>query len=160
MRGRKPKPTALKKLQGNPGRRPLPKGEPHPEVKVPDCPEFLSASAKEEWARISKELEAVGLVTEVDRGALTAYCSAWAEVERAERELQKGGYEVTLIATVTGREYKKVSPWVKILKDARKQMIEALREFGMSPSSRARVTAVAKEKEPAGVLVAFDGGKK
>ncbi|HZK10243.1 MAG TPA: phage terminase small subunit P27 family, partial [Clostridia bacterium] len=34
-RGRKPKPTALKVLEGNPGKRPLNKNEPQPERKAP-----------------------------------------------------------------------------------------------------------------------------
>ena len=35
MRGRKPVPTALKKLRGNPGKRPLNDAEPKPDVVVP-----------------------------------------------------------------------------------------------------------------------------
>ena len=32
MRGRRPKPTALKLIEGNPGKRPLPRDEPTPPV--------------------------------------------------------------------------------------------------------------------------------
>ncbi|MEQ8198694.1 MAG: phage terminase small subunit P27 family, partial [Clostridiaceae bacterium] len=34
QRGRKPKPTAIKVLEGNPGKRPLNKNEPKPEKKA------------------------------------------------------------------------------------------------------------------------------
>lgn len=37
-RGRKPKPTELKLLEGNPAKRPLNKNEPNPEKKAPRCP--------------------------------------------------------------------------------------------------------------------------
>ena len=37
-RGRKPKPTALKLLEGNPGNRPLNIAEPRP-TGVPNCPD-------------------------------------------------------------------------------------------------------------------------
>ena len=49
VRGRKPKPTALKVLEGNPGHRPLNKKEPMPKGKLPRCPEWLEDDAKKEW---------------------------------------------------------------------------------------------------------------
>ena len=48
-RGRKPKPTALKELEGNPGKRPLNDREPKPEKKAPPCPKWLNDDAKKEW---------------------------------------------------------------------------------------------------------------
>ena len=39
--GRKPKPTAVKALEGNPGKRSLNTGEPKPEKKAPRCPAWL-----------------------------------------------------------------------------------------------------------------------
>ena len=41
MAGRKPKPTAVKKLEGNPGKRKLNTKEPVPAKGMPDCPEWL-----------------------------------------------------------------------------------------------------------------------
>ena len=41
QRGRKPKPTAVKVLEGNPGKRSLNTGEPKPEKKAPRCPAWL-----------------------------------------------------------------------------------------------------------------------
>lgn len=46
QRGRKPKPTALKMLEGNPGGRPLNTKEPKPEKKAPRCPSWLEDEAK------------------------------------------------------------------------------------------------------------------
>ena len=40
--GRKPKPTAVKALEGNPGKRSLNTGEPKPEKKAPRCPASMS----------------------------------------------------------------------------------------------------------------------
>ena len=78
MRGRKPKPTALKLVQGVPGKRPLPKREPSPEIGAPACPEWLLPEAKKVWRRLVRELEALGLLTGIDREALAGYCQAWA----------------------------------------------------------------------------------
>ena len=65
-RGRPPKPTAVKELEGNPGKRPLNKNEPKPKQTAPKCPSWLEPDAKKEWRRLSKELESMGLLTEVD----------------------------------------------------------------------------------------------
>ena len=50
-RGRKPTPTAIKELEGNPGKRPLNKNEPKPTKKAPPCPKWLEPEAKKEWHR-------------------------------------------------------------------------------------------------------------
>ena len=51
-RGRKPKPTALKALEGNPGKRPLNEHEPVPPKATLRCPAWLEAEAKKEWKRL------------------------------------------------------------------------------------------------------------
>ena len=63
QRGRKPKPTAIKELEGNPGKRLLNADEPKPERKVPPCPKWLEPEAKKEWRRLSKQLEQIGVLT-------------------------------------------------------------------------------------------------
>ena len=50
MAGRKPKPTALKKLEGNPGKRKLNTKEPIPAKGMLNCPEWLLPEAKSELA--------------------------------------------------------------------------------------------------------------
>jgi phage terminase small subunit len=77
MRGRKPKPTHLKLVQGNPGRRPLNKQEAKPRRTVPTCPGHLNAVARREWRRVVPLLAECGLLTEVDRAPRAAYCQAW-----------------------------------------------------------------------------------
>ena len=52
MAGRKPKPTALKKLEGNPGKRKLNTKEPVPAKGMPEGPKWLLPEAKEEWKRL------------------------------------------------------------------------------------------------------------
>ena len=78
QRGRKPKPTAIKELEGNPGKRPLNDAEPKPERKAPPCPKWLEPEAKKEWRRLSKQLEQIGVLTEVDQAAFASYCQAYA----------------------------------------------------------------------------------
>ena len=70
-RGRKPKPTAMKELEGNPGKHPLNTSEPKPNKKAPACPKWLEPEAKKEWRRLAKQMEAIGILTEVDMAGLT-----------------------------------------------------------------------------------------
>ena len=135
-RGPPPTPTRLKLIKGNPGRRPLNKREPDPKVDVPDCPKHLSPLAAEEWLRITAELYRMGLLTQLDRAALAAYCQAWGRWVEAETMIEKHGLVVrspngTLMQT----------PMLAIANRAMKQMREFLTEFGMTPSSRSRVSS-------------------
>ena len=92
MRGRRPKPTRLKMLTGNPGKRPLNDDEPRPEASIPECPPELGPVAREEWDRLVGELAALRLLTNLDRAALAAYCGAyalWAEATEADPEVRR-----------------------------------------------------------------------
>lgn len=83
-RGRKPKPTAMKELEGNPGKHPLNTSEPKPNKKAPACPKWLEPEAKKEWRRLAKQMEAIGILTEVDMAAFAGYCQAYARWKEAE----------------------------------------------------------------------------
>ncbi|MCQ2505555.1 MAG: hypothetical protein MJ113_00045 [Lachnospiraceae bacterium] len=55
MAGRKPKSTAVNKIEGNPGKRKLNKKEPVPAKGVPECPDWLLPEAKAEWERLCEK---------------------------------------------------------------------------------------------------------
>ncbi len=89
--GRKPTPTALKRLAGNPGKRPLNAHEPKPRAVLPRCPAHLCPEARAEWKRISKKLHTLGLLTELDAAALALYCQAYGRWVLAEQKLAEFG---------------------------------------------------------------------
>jgi P27 family predicted phage terminase small subunit len=134
MAGRKPKPTALKELAGNPGKRPLNQREPKPKTTLPPCPRHLSAEARKEWRRMGGELARMGVVTVVDRAALAAYCVAYARWADAEAQVTKLG---TVVKTANGNLIQ--NPYLAVANRAMDQMMKAAGEFGMTPSSRSRV---------------------
>jgi P27 family predicted phage terminase small subunit len=107
MRGRRPKPTRLKVLTGNPGKRALNDGEPRPEIAIPDCPEELGETARREWNRLVGELAALKLLTNFDRASLAAYCGAYALWAEATQAIQKYG---VMIKSPSG--YPVQSPYV------------------------------------------------
>ncbi len=133
-RGRKPKPTALKVLEGNPGKRPLNTKEPQPEKKAPRCPSWLEQEAKNEWRRMSKTLEAMGVLTQVDKAAFAGYCQAYARWKEAEEFLSKHG---TIFKTPSG--YIQQVPQVSIAQTYLKVMKDFCSEFGLTPAARTRI---------------------
>lgn len=136
MRGPKPKPTKIKKLAGNPGKRKLNLHEARIPRALPDCPKHLVAEARREWKRMAQLLFDAGLLTSADRAALAAYCQAYGRWVKAEQELTKHG-SVTL--TIHGTL--KQSPYVVVARDAMEELRKFAVEFGMTPSSRSKVTA-------------------
>ncbi len=74
-RGRKPKPTRLELLQGNPGKRPIERDPVAPETKIPPCPAHLDAVARKEFTRVAAELHKLGMVSEVSMAALAVYAA-------------------------------------------------------------------------------------
>src|SRR5690349_7620654 len=91
MRGRRPKPTRLKVLTGNPGKRPLNAAELTPEPAIPDCPAELGPVARREWDRLVVELASLRLLTNLDRAALAAYCGSYALWAESMEAIQKYG---------------------------------------------------------------------
>lgn len=136
QRGRKPKPTALKILEGNPGKRPLNEYEPMPNKKAPKCPAWLDKEAKKEWRRMSRQLEIIGVLTEVDMAAFAGYCQAYARWKEAEEFITKHG---TIVKTPSG--YWQQVPQVSIAQTYLKIMNKFCEEFGLTPSARSRITA-------------------
>jgi len=137
--GRKPKPSNVHKLHGNPGRRKRNQREPKPEVVVPDPPAHLEGDALEEWDRVVPELRALGLISAIDRNSLAAYCQAYARWVEAEAKLKQYGQ---IVKSPAG--YPMQSPYLGIANTALKFMRDFATEFGMTPSSRSRVSTAGK----------------
>jgi P27 family predicted phage terminase small subunit len=158
------KPIALIKLEGNPGKRRIPKGIDLP-PSDPGPPSHLDDYGKEEWARISIGLEAMGVLTEVDRAALAAYCDAYAvwrtACEQIAERVRKGGKLAGLIdVTKTGHVIQ--NALVGVRNKAREDMVRFSTEFGMTPQARARLAVdpgKGKKSKFEG-LVGLVGGKK
>ncbi|KAA2237076.1 phage terminase small subunit P27 family [Salinarimonas soli] len=134
MRGRKPTPTALKVIHGNPGKRPLNRREPRPGVAVPTCPAHLNPSAKAEWKRVARQMVLLGMITELDRAVLASYCQAYGRWVEAERKLKETPMVIRLASGVIQQ-----SPWLAIANKQVELMQRFAAELGLSPVSRTRV---------------------
>ena len=140
MRGRKPKPTKVKKLEGVRADR-VNENEPEPGPGKVTCPSFLSKEARAEWRRIAPELTRLGLLTPLDRAAFAAYCASYARWVKVEMRLLKKG-----ILAEGARGQRIASPLLWISTSAMKQMLKFGVEFGLTPSSRSRLVGMAPDK--------------
>lgn len=107
-----------------------------PDVEIPSCPAWLGREAKREWKRITPHLKKLGLISQIDRSALAAYCQAYHRWWEAEALIKEHGLTFT-----TDKGYVQQRPEVGIASSAMKQMRMFLTEFGLTPSSRTRITA-------------------
>lgn len=120
--------------------------EPRPIARIPDCPRHLTGVARAEWTRIARILFRLHVITDLDRAALAAYCSAYADYVKASNKLKTQG---EVIKSAEGNGYQ--NPWTGIKKRSMDQMVKFGAEFGLTPSSRVRLrvdgTDVEEEKE-------------
>jgi P27 family predicted phage terminase small subunit len=136
MRGRKPLPSNVVRLRGNPGKRRLNDAEPRPVARVLPCPACLCDEARKEWQRLAKELAELGLLTGLDRGLLAAYCQAHALWVEAVSSIERYG---TMVKSPNG--FPMQSPYVAVANKQVDIMVRIAAELGMTPSSRTRIRA-------------------
>jgi len=143
--GRRPKPTAIKRLEGNPGKRPLNKHEPQPGKLVnADCPTVIANDkyARAEWERIAPVLVGMGVLTEADLTALAVYCRTCGEYWRAIEQMDREGGPL-YVSPKTG--YAMVSPLFSVAQRCADQMRRLMVEFGLTPAARVKLSVEPEE---------------
>jgi P27 family predicted phage terminase small subunit len=143
-RGRRPKPTALKKLEGNPGKRKLNEDEPKLPPALPEPPGELTETALAEWERVAPALFEAKILTVADRAALAAYCQSWADWLEARQNLAApDGF-----TQITEKGYEQQSAWVGIANTAMNNFMKIASEFGLTPSARTRLSVNPMPDDP------------
>jgi P27 family predicted phage terminase small subunit len=149
VKGRKPIPSAILKTRGSKVDRPAEIIAP---LKSPDMPDFLDATAREEWAFMTAELERLGIAATIDRSHLAMYCTVYSRWRQAEQQVAAEGMTVECSGG-----HRQQHPALPIANKAIALMQKMLPEFGMSPSSRTRLHVKADAK-PAGKTRFFPAG--
>ena len=154
MRGRKPKPTAQRILEGNAGKRPLPTDEVQPpttHATFTTTPPELDgdAVAIAEWTRLAPMLVTVRAVTDADRSTLIAVCLEWSRYIEAMKAVRRLGL---IVKAPSG--FAMPNPYLAIATRALAGCRALWPELGLTPSSRSRVTP-AKPGESPGITDAF-----
>jgi P27 family predicted phage terminase small subunit len=132
MKGRKPKPIAVKELEGNPGKRPMKPAAAGPGGPF-DPPIELEGVARQEWDRILIEapwLRASESLAIADR------CICVARLLEAESDIAKRG---TLVKN-GGRRV--TNPNVRTAREYRRVIMRYDSELGLTASSRSRLPDV------------------
>jgi P27 family predicted phage terminase small subunit len=134
MKGRKPYPTQLHVINGNPSRKRLDYSEPIPAPGIPEPPSFFDEIALAKWNELAPELGRIGVLAVVDQGVLAAFCIAWSELQHATETLNQEGR-----FTTRGTGGKCSHPAVAQQRTALKAVRDFAAVLGLDPSSRSRL---------------------
>lgn len=145
-RGPKPTPTEVLKVRGS-WRANLNRNEPQPCKDVPRCPNWLNQQARKVWKQIVPQLNAMGVLTKIDCNTVARYCDCFARWKQMAKWMDEHG-EVypekdNEGKTVGVRSWPQTNLYHKL-----GQMLGRLEaEFGLTPSSRTRVTVPESDGE-------------
>lgn len=134
MRGRKPTPTALKLIAGNPGKRALNAHEPQPRADLTQAPHWLTDRQRTTWQDVV-ELAPPGLLKDIDASVFTVWVVAYDLYQEASDRLSQTG--MLIKAPNTGVPMQ--SPYLAIVNKQAQIMMKAAAEMGFTPASRSRV---------------------
>jgi P27 family predicted phage terminase small subunit len=153
MRGRKPKPTAQKKLEGNPGGRKLNEHEPElpPAVETPPLELLDDTAGLAEWSRLVPLLRKAHAISEGDRASLLALCQQWSRYLEANKHAARTGM---VVKSPSG--YPMPNPYIGISNKALGNCVKLWVELGLTPSARSRVTVTPGASYPDDAFAEFD----
>ncbi len=141
MKGRRPQPTVLKLLRGNPGKRRLDTREPQPAESSGRCPAWLKGYGKEAWRRLHAIVTQMRAMTLADELCLALLCSAVDDFRHAREIVEKEGRTYKCV-TKSGDLMIRLRPEVGIAAEASSRMLKLMVEFGLTPASRTRLKVI------------------
>lgn len=160
-RGPQPKPTYLRVLEGNPGKRPF---NPH-EAQVPIAqtlppPRGFTEAKITIWNEVCEDLAAMRGLSKVDRKMLALYVDTLYECERL---IEKINSCPDSVIPVYGRERElnpktgkmervaigmKTLPYTQQLRSQKEIALKFAMHFGMTPASRAKIVFLGNGGKP------------
>lgn len=119
--------------------------EPDAPEGYPDHPEWMPDEAVRHWDRMCPLLDRMRLLSPAYREALAMCCVAWADYERLEIAARD---EPGTIMSEKGGVY--LNPALVARDKARDSAFKLLKEFGLTPASKANCTAEGASSKGAG----------
>jgi phage terminase small subunit len=92
MSGPPKTPTHLRLVRGNPSKRPINENEPKPAAGVPPTPKHFDKQGKYWFKRMADELDAIGVMSQLDARALELLVEAYTEYRHHCDTLEVEGY--------------------------------------------------------------------
>jgi P27 family predicted phage terminase small subunit len=153
VRGRKPRPTVLKELTGNPGKRALNAKEPNPVGDLADAPTWLSQTQREGWEYAIAHAPP-RLLRKIDRAVLTV----WVVAEDLHREatLKLMRLNPSFLVKTPGDQFIQ-SPYLAIINRQAGIMLKAAEQLGFSPAARPRLQVPPASPSPNGRAASAEG---
>ena len=134
-------PTEIKRQRGTLRDDRTNPNEPQSPLAIPPVPSWLSEEGQKSFVELSTLLHDMSVLTQADEVSLTLLCDAYGDYKQAKEVINKLGPT----QDVTSREGHTKSiqrPEVLIANQAFTRVFQLLKEFGLTPSSRAKVNAI------------------
>lgn len=135
MPGPPPKPTAVRKLEGNPAHRSLNTDEPQPDATMPDAPDDLLGVGRDAWERLASKMHGCGILTQIDGDGLESYCRIYAEAKACWKSVRETGGSVI----VNDEGELKRNPHMMEARRLEELLLKLRNELGLNATSRSKI---------------------
>ena len=137
MPGRKPLPTAVKKIKGTLQQCRVNRHEPRSNTTLGVAPDYMSESAKEAW-QYAVTNAPVGLLSALDGAVLERWANCSGMYREALSKINRAGVSGMIIKTPSG--ILRRSPLMDVIRDLALEMKGYETEMGFTPAARSRVS--------------------
>lgn len=153
-------PTELKKQRGTLRKDRMNENEPKLPSVIPPIPTWLSEDGQKAFSELSNLLHDMSVLTQADELALTLLCDAYSEYKRAKEIVNELGATME-VTSREGNSKSVIRPEVQIANQSFVRVFQLLKEFGLTPSSRAKVNAIENQGNTPDVKIEnfFNGGE-
>jgi P27 family predicted phage terminase small subunit len=149
--GRPPKPSEVKKLEGNRRQRGRDSIKEDPRgIGTPEVPETLTDEALVLWQDVVGSLP-LGILSSADNALLEMFAREWATYRKADREVQRDG------ELIFRRRTWVMNPWLRVRDRSQTACLRLSQDLGLSPVARARLVAPDSSKTDPMALLLGDG---
>lgn len=147
--GRRKKPSAFSKIDGNPGKRPIPDEPEFGNLEIVPPADMLKGMddfAISEWHRIVPKLSELGVASIMDASLLAAYCVACSMAFKASEDIKQSG-QLIIGEDSRGNITTKKNPSVKIFLESTATAKSLLTEMGLTPTTRMKLVVKKQEED-------------
>ena len=137
MPGRKPLPTAVKKIKGTLQQCRVNRHEPRSNTTLGAAPDYMSESAREAW-NYAVANSPPGLLSALDGAVLERWANCSGLYREALSKINRAGVSGMLMKTPSG--ILRRSPLMDVIRDLALEMKGYEAEMGFTPASRSRIS--------------------
>ena len=134
-------PTEVKKQRGTLRQDRANPNEPQLSPTKPPIPTWLSDDGQKAFVELSNLLFDMSVLTEADSLSLTLLCDSYSEYKKAKEIVNELGSTMEVVSR-EGNSKSVIRPEVQIANQSFVRVFQLLKEFGLTPSSRAKVNAI------------------